>query len=131
MAKPDHPWCSPMFEWSFAAAAAIFLAITFLQLLLAVLKNRGSRIAILAIGAVELTALANLVVGVFVVSSGQMAKTSTIEYFFYAGFALLVPLAAITFTLIERNRFAFYVYALASFTLFVMVLRMRQIWFGA
>ncbi|MEI6590402.1 MAG: hypothetical protein WCO24_00180 [Actinomycetes bacterium] len=120
-----------MFEWSFAAAAVVFLVTTFLQLALVLIKSRSTRISLLAIGVVELVAIANLVLGVFLVGSGQEAKTSTIEYFFYAGFALLVPLAAITFTLIERNRFSFYVYALASFTLFVMVLRMRQIWFGA
>ena len=120
-----------MYNFTFAAAVVVFLVLAALNLALGLVRSGRNQLGLISMAVVELTALLSLVVAVVVVNGGGAAKTSTVEYFFYAVCALLVPLAGITFTLIERNRFVFYVYALACFTLFVMQIRMHQIWFGA
>jgi hypothetical protein len=119
-----------MFEWSFAASEFALLSLTALNLVLALLRRfqaAGLGSMVLA----EIVMLLNLILAGLVVAGGEGARTSTLEYFFYGVCALLVPLAAVAWTLVQRASAGLYVYSIASFTLFVMVFRMHQIWFGA
>ena len=79
---------------------------------------------------VEIVVLFTLVIGVFAVASGQAAKRDTVEFFVYAITATLIPLAGVAWTLVERNRWGSYIYALVGLTSFVMLTRMHQLWFG-
>ena len=119
-----------MFEWSFALFASLFSIATLINLVFALFRSPWMTVGLYLNAFVEVLTLFNLGLAVFSVNSGASASTSTVEYFFYAVCALLVPLAGVTFTLIERSRFGFYVYSLVSFTELVMVFRMHQIWFG-
>lgn len=120
-----------MYEFVFPTFSIAFLALTAANLLFGLLRVGRPSIGLYLVGLNLLLALGNLVLAVIAVGSGLTAKTSTVEYFFYAVCAFLVPLAGVAFTLIERNRFAYYVYSIVSFTEFVMLVRMHQIWFGA
>jgi hypothetical protein len=120
-----------MFEWSYAAAALIFLLATGLNLVLGLTRRLPARVGLASMILVELTVLATLLVGIIATSQGRLAKGDTIEFFVYVITASLVPLAGLAWTLVERNRWGSYIYALVGLTAFVMLFRMHQIWFGA
>jgi uncharacterized membrane protein YjjP (DUF1212 family) len=64
------------------------------------------------------------------VAGGARAKTDTIEFFGYLIVAMMIPLAAGFWALVERNRWSTMVLAFAAATVAIMLARMQQIWFG-
>ena len=93
-------------------------------------KREPSLISLGAIGFVELGLLVQLISSIFLVIGGARAKGDTIEFFAYVLVALVVPLGAAFWALIERTRWSTFVLAVGSFTVAIMLVRMHQIWFG-
>ena len=116
-------WLLTLQYWV-AGLAAVFLAI------LAFAKRKPSLVSLSAIALVELGLLAQLVASVSLVVGGARAKTDTIEFFGYLSVALLIPLAAGFWALVERNRWSTMVLAVAAATVGIMLARMQQIWLG-
>ena len=119
-----------MFELNFLAAAAIYLLVAAFNLVLGLMRRVPASGALASMVLVEIAVLATLVVGVFAAVSGLEAKRDTVEFFVYAITSSLIPLAGVAWTLVERNRWGSYIYALVGLTSFVMLTRMHQLWFG-
>ena len=93
-------------------------------------KRKPSLISLGAIGFVEFGLLAQLISSIVLVVGGARAKGDTIEFFAYILVAMIVPLGAAFWALIERTRWSTLVLAVGSFTVAIMLVRMHQIWFG-
>jgi hypothetical protein len=107
---------------SFLAAGALFV--------MSVARRKPSLVSLSVLGLVELGLFVQTVVSIMLVSAGERAKTDTIEFFGYLFVALLIPVGAGFWALIERTRWSTMVLAVAAGTVGVMVARMQQIWFG-
>lgn len=107
---------------SFLAAATLFV--------MSVARRKPSLVSLSVLGLVELGLIVQTVVSILLVSAGERAKTDTVEFFGYLFVALLIPLGAGFWALVERTRWSTMVLAVAAGTVGVMVARMHQIWFG-
>jgi hypothetical protein len=97
---------------------------------MSVARRKPSLVSLSLLGLVELALLVQTVISIVLVAGGARAKTDTIEFFGYLFVALLIPLAAAFWALIERNRWSTMVLAVAAATVGIMLARMQQIWFG-
>lgn len=93
-------------------------------------KRKPSLISLGAIGFVELGLIVQLISSIVLVAGGARAKGDTIEFFAYVLVAMIVPLGAAFWALIERTRWSTFVLAVGSLTVAIMLVRMHQIWFG-
>jgi hypothetical protein len=93
-------------------------------------KRKPSLISLGAIALVELGLLVQLISSIVMVAGGARATGDTIEFFAYILVALIVPLGAVFWALIERTRWSVFVLAVGSLTVSIMLARMHQIWFG-
>ncbi|MEN9342454.1 MAG: hypothetical protein RIR24_41 [Actinomycetota bacterium] len=97
---------------------------------MSVARRKPSLVSLSLLGLVELALLVQTGISIVLVAGGARAKTDTIEFFGYLFVALLIPLAAAFWALIERNRWSTMVLAVAAATVGIMLARMQQIWFG-
>jgi hypothetical protein len=93
-------------------------------------KRKPSLLSIGALGLVELFLAGQFILSIFLVSAGERAKTDTVEFFSYLVVALIVPIAAGFWALLEKTRWSTMVLGVAGFTVAIMLARMEQIWFG-
>jgi hypothetical protein len=121
---------SRMVEIFFQIQAWLAVAIGLVLIGFGLAKRKPSLISLGFIAAVELGLLVQLISSIIVVVGGARAKGDTIEFFAYILVALIVPLGAAFWALIERTRWSVYVLAVGSLTVAIMLARMHQIWFG-
>lgn len=93
-------------------------------------KRKPSLVSLGALAVVELAILTQLVLSIALVSGGSRAETDTVEFFSYLMVALIIPIAAGFWALVERNRWSTMVLGVAALTVAIMLFRMQQIWFG-
>lgn len=110
------------FATSFSAAIIIFA--------MSVARRKPSLVSLSLLGVVELLLLVQVVISIVLVAGGAKAKTDTLEFFGYLFVALLIPLGAAFWALVERNRWSTMVLAVAAATVGIMMARMQQIWLG-
>ena len=77
---------------------------------------------------VELLLIVQLVVAIAAPFTGNTATGSVLEFYTYLVSAILVPVAAVAWALIERSRWSTVILGVAGLGVFVMVYRMWQIW---
>ena len=108
---------------SVLAAAAAILTAGF-----GVAKRLPHLIGLGALALVELGLLVQLVKSIVLATGTVSARASVAEFFIYLVVALLVPLLAMFWALVERVFWSNYVLAVGAFTVFVMVARMHILW---
>lgn len=81
-----------------------------------------------ATGLVEVLLLAQLVVAIVAPLTGNTATGSLLEFYVYLISAIVLPLAAGLWALIERTRWSTVILGVACLSVAVMVYRMQQIW---
>jgi hypothetical protein len=96
----------------------------------AVLRQPPNDITILSTAAVELFLLAYAVGSVIRQWTGDPVLGEAWEFWGYLLTALLVPVGAFWWAILEKTRWSNFVLAAASLTVFVMLYRMEQIWDG-
>ena len=116
--------------WFLVTQEIIATAVGVFGLLLGVAKRKPSSLSIGALALVELLLLSQFVLSIVLVAGGARAKTDTVEFFSYLVVALIVPLGAGFWALVERSRWSTMVLGVAGFTVAIMLARMEQIWFG-
>jgi len=116
--------------WLLVTQEVIASAVGSFGLLLGMAKRKPSMVSIGALALVELLLLVQFVLSVVLVAGGARAKTDTVEFFSYLVVALIVPIGAGFWALVERTRWSTMVLGVASFTVAIMLARMEQIWFG-
>jgi hypothetical protein len=119
-----------MIELFFGIQAWLALGVGLTLIGFGLAKRKPSLISIGAVGVIELGLLVQLVSSILLVVGGARAKGDTIEFFAYLLVALIVPLGASFWALIERTRWSTFVLSVGSLTVAIMLVRMHQIWFG-
>lgn len=94
------------------------------------LRRKPSLVSLGSLGLVELALVVQLILSIALVAAGARAKTDTVEFFSYLIVALVIPIGAGFWALIERTRWSTMVLGVAGFTVAIMLYRMQQIWFG-
>lgn len=119
-----------MIEWFFWFSFWAALGIAAWLLLLGLFARPPSGFSALLIAAVELLLLIQLGISIALVLGGDSAATDTVEFFGYLIVALLVPLAAFFWAIVDRTRWSTIVLAAAALVVCVMLIRMQQLWTG-
>jgi hypothetical protein len=94
-----------------------------------ILKKAPNDLTILSVAAVELALLVYLVGSIIRVISGEPIAGEAWEFWGYLGTALLLPPAAVYWSILERTRWSNFVLAAVGVTALVMAARMNQIWY--
>ncbi|GAB3244989.1 hypothetical protein [Arthrobacter pigmenti] len=87
-------------------------------------------ITILSVAAVELTLLVYLAGSIISSATGNGPAGPVWEFWGYLLTALVIPLGAVYWSLVERSRWSNFVLAAVGVTALVMTARMNQIWYG-
>ncbi|MHC2184433.1 hypothetical protein [Rathayibacter agropyri] len=118
-----------MIEWFTILQVGIAVVAGLLCLLLGLLGRRPSDVSVGATAIVELLLIVQLAVAIVSPLVGNRPSGSLLEYYIYLISALLLPLAAGFWALIERSRWSTVILGVACLSIAVMVYRMHQIWF--
>ena len=94
-----------------------------------ILKQAPNDITILSVAAVELALLVYLVGSIIRVIAGEPIAGEAWEFWGSLGTALLLPVAAVYWSVLERTRWSNFVLAAVGVTALVMAARMNQIWY--
>jgi hypothetical protein len=94
-----------------------------------ILKKAPNDTTILSVAAVELSLLVYLVGSIVRVVGGERIAGEAWEFWGYLGTALLLPLGAVYWSVLERTRWSNFVLAAVGVTALVMAARMNQIWY--
>jgi hypothetical protein len=115
----------------FIAGTVIALLSTLVCVVAAVIRQPPNDITVLAVAAVELFLLVYGAAAVVRQLGGEAVAGEVWEFWGYWLTALLVPVAAFWWSILERSRWSNLVLAAVGLTIFVMLFRMEQIWDGA
>lgn len=116
-------WWSWAQIW-FATAGGLLLV------LMGLIGRKPSGFSISLIALCEGALLAQLAMSIVLVVSGQRAALDTLEFFGYLLVALMVPVGAGLWALVERTKWSTVVLGAGMLTVAVMLVRMIQIWTG-
>jgi hypothetical protein len=94
-----------------------------------VMKKAPNDVTILSVAAVELALLVYLVGSIVRVIAGEHIAGEAWEFWGYLATALLLPVAAVYWSVLERTRWSNFVLAAVGVTALVMAARMNQIWY--
>ncbi len=117
-----------MIEWF----TYVQIAVAVIAGLIAVVRGLAGKIpsdlVLGSLAVVEVLLIAQLVISIVAPFAGNEASGSTLEFFVYLISALLLPIAAGFWALIERSRWSTIILGVASLAVAVMLDRMLQIW---
>lgn len=120
-----------MLDWLYSAQLWIALAIGVITLALGLVGRVPSDWTVGGQAVVELGLLVQLVVSIVLVVQGKHAVNDTAEFFAYLITALIIPLGAVFWALIDRkSKWSTVVLGVSALTIAVMLVRMHQIWTG-
>ncbi|WP_426998815.1 hypothetical protein [Pseudarthrobacter sp. N5] len=108
---------------------AVGLLSTLICLVAGTLKKVPNDVTILSVAAVELALLAYLVGSIVRVIAGEPIAGEAWEFWGYQATALMLPVAAVYWSILERTRWSNFVLAAVGVTAVVMAARMNQIWY--
>jgi len=94
-----------------------------------ILKKSPNDATILSVAAVEVALLVYLVGSVVRVATGEHIAGEAWEFWGYLATAMLLPPAAVYWSILERTRWSNFVLAAVGVTALVMAARMNQIWY--
>ena len=94
-----------------------------------ILKTAPNDVTILSVAAVEAALLVYLVGSVVGVVAGEPIAGEAWEFWGYLVTAMLLPPAAVYWSILERTRWSNFVLAAVGVTALVMAARMNQIWY--
>jgi len=107
------------------------LVVGAISLLLGLVGRLPSGFSVSLAAISELTLLVQLVISIALVIQGAQAKQDTVEFFAYLITAILVPLGAVFWALLDRSKWSTVVLGVSALTIAVMLVRMHQIWTGS
>lgn len=94
-----------------------------------ILKKAPNDVTILSVAAVELVLIVYLVGSIVRVVGGEPIAGEAWEFWGYLATAMLLPPAAVYWSILERTRWSNFVLAAVGVTALVMAARMNQIWY--
>ena len=108
---------------------AVGLVSTLICLVAGIFKKAPNDVTILSVAAVEVALLVYLVGSIIRVVAGEHIAGETWEFWGYMLTALLLPVGAVYWAILERTRWSNFVLAAVGVTALVMAARMNQIWY--
>lgn len=117
-----------MIEWFSYLQIAVAVVVGVLCVVRGLAGRKPSDLVLGALAVVELLLLAQLVVAIVAPLVGNEATGSVLEFYVYLVSAILLPVAAGFWALIERSRWSTVVLGVAALSVAVMLYRMLQIW---
>ena len=118
-----------MIEWFTIAQIVVALLVALLCLVLGGIGSTPNDVTVLGSGFVAVLLLAQIVVSIVAPFAGNTPTGDPVEYWIYLVTALLLPVLAIIWALIDRSRWATIILGVAAMTVAIMLYRMQQIWF--
>ena len=118
-----------MIEWFTTIAIIVSVVAGLVALVLGGIGRKPDDYSVLSTAAVALVLIAQIVIGIVAPFTGNQPTGDLVEWWIYLGTALVLPLAAIGWALVDRTRWATVVMGVASLAVAVMLYRMHQIWF--
>ena len=119
-----------MLEWWYQAQLWFGIVAGLLLVVMGLIGRKPSGFSLALIAGSEFGLLIQLIASITLVILGERAKLDTWEFFGYLIVALMVPVAAAIWALIDRNRWSTVVMGAGVLTVTVMLVRMQQIWSG-
>jgi hypothetical protein len=119
-----------MVEWWYQAQLWFGVVAGLLLVVMGLIGRKPSGFSLAMVAGSEFGLLMQLIASITLVILGERAKLDTWEFFGYLIVALMVPLAAAIWALIDRNRWSTVVMGAGILTVTVMLVRMQQIWSG-
>ncbi|TFD18108.1 hypothetical protein E3T26_00335 [Cryobacterium sp. TMT1-21] len=117
-----------MIEWFTWLQLGVATVAGLLGIGLGLAGRKPSDLSLGATALVELLLIAQLVVAIVAPFTGNNASGSVLEFYTYLISAILVPVAAVVWALIERSRWSTVIVGASCLAVAVMVYRMWQIW---
>lgn len=117
-----------MIDWLYSIQLFLATVAGVFAVTLGLARRKPSNWSIGALAVVELGLVIQFAVSIVLVSLGQRAQSDTVEFFAYLIVALMVPIGASFWALIERSRWATVVLGVGALTVAVMLFRMHQLW---
>ena len=105
------------------------LVSTVICLAAGIFRKAPNDTTILSVAAVELSLLVYLVGSIVRVAGGEQMAGEPWEFWGYLLTALLLPVGAVYWAILERTRWSNFVLAAVGVTALVMAARMNQIWY--
>ena len=119
-----------MLEWWYQAQLWFGVAAGLLLVLMGLIGRKPSGFSLALVAGSEFGLVMQLIASITLVILGERAKLDTWEFFGYLIVALMVPVAAALWALVDRNRWSTVVMGAGVLTVVVMLVRMQQIWSG-
>ena len=117
-----------MIEWFSWLQLAIAVPVGVLCVVLGLVGRKPTDLTMGATLLVELLLISQLVVALVAPLVGNQATGSLLEFYTYLVSAILLPVAAGFWALIERSRWSTVILGVACLSVAVMIYRMGQIW---
>ncbi|GGA58745.1 hypothetical protein GCM10011490_05870 [Pseudoclavibacter endophyticus] len=119
-----------MIEWYTWLSAGIAAAAGLLCLAVGLAGRKPGDVTVFSVVLVELLLVAQVVISIVAPIAGNQAQGDVIEFWIYLVVAIIIPPAAVLWSLIDRNRWSTVILGVAALSIAVMVVRMQQIWSG-
>lgn len=119
-----------MLEWWYQAQLGFGVLAGLVLVFMGLIGRKPSGFSLALVAGSEFGLLMQLIASITLVILGERAKVDTWEFFGYLIVALMVPVAAAIWALIDRNRWSTLVMGAGVLTVTVMLVRMQQIWSG-
>ena len=113
----------------FYAVLVVGLLSTIICVVAGIMKKTPNDVTILSVAAVELVLLVYLVGSIVRVAMGEKIAGEPWEFWGYIITALIIPIAAVYWSILERTRWSNFVMGAVGVTALVMAARMNQIWY--
>lgn len=117
-----------MIQWYAVIEVAVASAAGVLCVVMGLFKRKPGDLTMGALALVELLLVAQLVITIVAPLTGNLPTGNIVEFYIYLICALLIPLLAGFWALVERDRWSTLVLGVAALAIAVMVVRMNIIW---
>lgn len=117
-----------MIEWFTYLQIAVAVIAGLIAIVRGLAGKTPSDLVLGALGVVELLLIVQLVISIVAPLTGNQASGSVLEFYVYLISAMLLPIAAGFWALIERSRWSTVILGVAALSIAVMLYRMLQIW---
>ena len=117
-----------MIEWLYWIQIFVAIPAGLLCVTLGLLGRKPSDLTLGATALVEVLLLVQLIAAIVAPLVGNAATGSVLEFYTYLISAILLPIAAGFWALVERSRWSTVILGVACLSITVMLYRMLQIW---
>lgn len=117
-----------MILWFSIAQIAVALAAGIFCITAGLIGRRPSDFTVGALAIVEVLLIAQVVIAVVAPLAGNPPTGDLLEYWVYLVSALLLPIGAVLWALMERSRWSTVILGVAALAIAIMLWRMHVIW---